>query len=273
MILNLRLIKSIAYNKFLDYYRIFSLYNLGLRFLIPITTIISSWFLISIYGTTTEGFNNSTDLNYLTFVVTGNAFYSFVYVSLFQLGRSFQEERLRGTFEALLITPYSKINYFLGILTFGILNSSIDFVIIIIFGMLFLNINFVNINILILTISIFFLCLSLFGLGIINNVLTLTFRDRNNFANILLIVLYVFSGVFIPVEIMPSWARVLSFISPITYPLNLFRLSFENSLNLNEITKDLIFSSLNVIVYLFIGYIVFRRLMKNIQKNGETSFL
>ena len=112
-----------------------------------------------------------------------------------------------------------------GIICFAIANSTIDFIVILFIGSIFFNATiFVyhwDVFILGLTLSL----VSLYGVGLAVNGITLTFRDRNHTSNILSSLFFVFSGVIIPVSLMPLWAQPIAEIIPLTYGLQLIRLS------------------------------------------------
>lgn len=60
------------------------------------------------------------------------------------------------------------------------------------------------------------------------------------------------SGIFIPIETLPSWAKLVSFFSPLTYANGLFRFGIEGKIHLG-LTANLVALLLFAGVFFFIG--------------------
>ncbi|EST51572.1 ABC transporter [Brevibacillus panacihumi W25] len=201
--------------------------------------------------------------DYLSYVILGGALYSFAVSTLMNVSRSLITEYREGTLEGLLISPFSRKGYFIGNVTQQIMRTSLEFIIIVTFGLIFgLDLSKINIfgAILIWVLSIFsFFCQALF-LGSI----MLYFRDTYISQNTLFFIMSFVSGVTFPVAYLPDWIKPLSYIMPLFPSLTMFRsVVIEGqliSLHINDVIHLLVLS----ITYLFIGSISIKHMEKRI---------
>ena len=78
-----------------------------------------------------------------------------------------------------------------------------------------------------------------------------------------------FSGVKVPTAIFPFWAKVISYIFPLTYALEAIRKVFLNGDNLNKI-GNFIISSIFIILLMFITINICLKLgEKHAKKTGN----
>lgn len=160
-------------------------------------------------------------------------------------------ERRVKTFERLLSAPISFYAVILGKALGGVLFSIFISVVGLIAAITFLGVTVANPTVLFPGIIVASLCFSLLG------IMFAMFPTENPgdimmVLNFIRLPLMFISGIFIPVESLPSWSRVVSLISPLTYANNLFRSGIEGITNFPLIANYLVllaFSSL----FLFVG--------------------
>jgi len=268
---SLRVIVSTAKVNLMMAWRVyfFSWSGIALRLFAPIMTIGAAWVLFTqVYpqGTSPEFQSAIGTSSYLSFIIVGNAFYVFVFGAAFVVGRVFFWERTMGTIEATFMTPMSRLAYMTGIMVAAAVNSSIDFVAVFFIGMAF-GFQASSFNAPILLASLLLTAFALFGIGLITNAITLTFRDRTNTANTLMILFMVFSGIVCPVELMPLWAQLISVVLPLTYGIRLMRASLFGTSNFNA-TYDLSMLILLGVVYIVIGIVTLRLIERNLKKKA-----
>ena len=265
-----RVIFSTAKYNFIAFYRVFQAISFALRFFMPLLSIFTAWILYNkvFNGQISSEFGQFAYTDYLTFVIMGNAVFVYIYAGVFVTGRVMFFARMQGVLDPLFLTPMSRVGYMLGAITMGMLNASIDFLVLLGVGMIF-GIDLTSLNLAVFFPGLAMTLLSLFGLGLVMNGITLTLRDQVNTANFLQAMLYTFSGVVVPIEMMPAWAQVVSRISPLTYGLRIVRGSLQSGVTLSDFTHE--FQALVVIsiILMSVGILFLRTIEKNLKKNAK----
>lgn len=224
---SLRVITSTAKYNIIMTWRFFSWTGFALRFFTPIMTLGAAWVLYNVVyrGTLSPEFGTAIGSSgYLSFITVGNAFYVFVFAAAFVVGRVMFWERATGTIEATFMTPMSRLAYMFGVMVAAATNALVDFVAVFLIGLVF-GFQIALFNAPLFFSSLLLTAFGLFGIGLMTNAVTLTFRDRTTTANSLMILFMVFCGLVCPIEFMPSWAQWISKALPLTYGIKLMRSS------------------------------------------------
>jgi ABC-2 type transport system permease protein len=259
---------STKFNLILSW-RFFNLSGFALRFFSPIMTIGAAWVLLNLvyHGATSSAFGSAIGTSsYLSFITVGNAFYVFVFGASFVVGRVMFWERVQGTIEATFMTPMSRLAYMTGVMVSAGINSSVDFVAVFVIGLAF-GFQASSFNVPILLSSLLLTAFALFGIGLITNAITLTFRDRTTTANTLMTVFMVFSGIVCPVELMPQWAQWISTVLPLTYGIRLMRASLFGIGGLDAMYNLGMLVFLGVI-YVGLGAVTLRLIERNLKRKA-----
>lgn len=270
----LRVIISTAKFHFISFYRVFQLSSFALRFFMPLLSIGTAWILYYrvFKGQISSEFGQLAYTDYLTFIILGNAAFVYIYASVFYTGRTLYFRRLEGVLDPLFLTPMSRVAFMVGSSLMGIVNATVDFLVLMGIGLIF-GIEFSSMNFPVFFSGIVMTLIALFGMGLVVNGVTLTLRDRVNTANLLQALLYAFSGVIVPVEMMPGWAQAVSKVSPLTYGLRIIRGSLRPGVVLSDYhieLKVLIFMS---IIMIIIGIYCLKAIEKNLKKYAKLTVL
>jgi ABC-2 type transport system permease protein len=251
-------------------WRFFSWTGFGLRFFTPLMTLGAAWILYNmVYGSqklVPEFGTAASSSGYLSFITVGNAFYVFVFAAAFVVGRVMFWERATGTIEATFMSPMSRLAYMSGIMVAAAINSLIDFTAVFVLGLAF-GFRIASFNALLFFCSLLLTAFGLFGIGLITNAITLTFRDRTITANSLMILFMVFSGLVCPVELMPSWAQLISKALPLTYGIRLMRASLLG-MGTVDATYDTLALLVLGVIYIAIGIITLAQIEQNLRKRA-----
>ena len=253
-------------------WRFFSWTGFALRFFLPIMTLGAAWVLYNqVYrGVLSPEFESAVGSSgYLSFITIGNAFYVFVFAAAFVVGRVMFWERAMGTIEATFMTPMNRLAYMAGVMLAAAVNSFIDFISVFIIGILF-GFQVTSLNAPLLFISALLTALALFGVGLMVNAITLTFRDRTTTSNTLMMLFMVFSGIVCPVELMPYWAQIISKILPLTYGIKVMRASLLGIATFDAL-YDLAALSILGVVYVGIGALTLKLIERNLKKKALLS--
>lgn len=241
------------------------------RVLIGCYTVLFAYF---IYNYMFEGnideqfFQFTNNMDYLTFVIVGASVYTFAVSTLMNVGRSLMTELREGTLETLLLSPGSRIGYFLGTFLEQFIRSLSEFVVILLFGWI-LGANLTNINPLSFIVVFVLVMIGFFSQGVFLASLMLYVRDTFIIQNTLFFAMSFLGGMTFPVQYLPVALQHVSYIFPLTYALHLFRsvVIGGQSIILHVIT---VFELLCVsVTYVIIGFVW---LSKVERKLIETSF-
>lgn len=199
-----------------------------------------------------EFFKYSYNSDYMTFSVLGSGIYILSVAIIMNVSRSLMLENWEGTLEPFLISPASRLGYFLGNLCEQLSRSILEFGTVLIIGLV-LGANFSNISFLyfffVLLISIFaFFCMGVFLCSVM-----LFFRDTYLTQNTLFISMSLLCGVTFPIQYLPSWMQIISNVIPLTWTLDLFRSVVINGDSIFEDMGKIIYLLVISILYLVVG--------------------
>ena len=265
---SLRVIASTARVNIVMTWRFFNWTGFALRFFTPIMTLGAAWVLYNVVyrtGILEPGVGTGSS-GYLSFITVGNAFYVFVFAAAFIVGRVLFWERATGTIESTFISPMNRLAYMSGIMVAAAANSLVDFTAVLVIGLAF-GFRITVFNAPLFFCSLILTAFGLFGIGLITNAITLTFRDRTTTANSLTTLFMVFCGLVCPIGLMPGWAQMISKVLPLTYGVELMRASM---LGLGTIDPayDIIVLLILGAIYFVIGVITLRQIETNLRKKA-----
>ncbi|MGV9004530.1 ABC transporter permease [Flavobacterium sp.] len=200
-------------------------YNQG-NFVQPenITTIPSFWF-------------NKT-LNYKTFMVPGILVLLVTMLSLFLSSMNIVREKEVGTLEQINVTPIKKHQFIIGkLFPFWVLGLVILTVGLIIAKVIF-NVPILgNIFLIYLFTSVYLILILGIGLFISNH--TETQQQAMFIAWFFTVIFILMSGLFTPIESMPTWAQNVTLLNPIRYFVEVIRMVMLKGAGFNDIKMQL----------------------------------
>jgi len=266
---SLRVVAATAKINLIMSWRFFSWTGFALRFWSPLLTLGAAWVLYNqVYrGATSPEFGSAAGASgYLPFIIIGNAFYVFVFAAAFVVGRVMFWERAMGTIEATFLAPMNRLAYMAGQMTAAGINSSVDLIAVFLIGLLF-GFQATSFNPALFVAGLLLTAFALFGIGLITNAITLTFRDRTNTANSLMILFLVFSGIVCPVELMPTWAQMISKALPLTYGIRVIRASLLG-VRVQDAFYDLTVLFVLGIIFVSVGALTLRLIERNLKRKA-----
>jgi ABC-2 type transport system permease protein len=171
-----------------------------------------------------------------------------------------------GTIEATFMTPMNRLAYMSGIMVAAATNSLVDFIAVFVLGLAF-GFRIALFNGPLFFSSLLLTAFGLFGIGLMTNAVTLTFRDRTATANSLMLLFMVFCGLVCPIELMPSWAQWISKVLPLTYGIRLMRASLLSA-GTFDATYDVLCLLVLGTIYVAIGIVTLAQIEKNLRKKA-----
>ncbi|MGT2751191.1 ABC transporter permease [Streptococcus orisasini] len=226
-----------------------------------LTPVLLYYFVFN--GKTENEFTDGTSgMNYLLFVSLGYGAYAVSIATLMNVGRSLISEIREGTIDSFLISPASRLGYFLGTFVEQLGRSFIEFFLVIVFSV-FLGVKYNFENVIGMFLSVFLIAMVSFSMALIlSNIMVYT-RDTFISQNTLFIILSFLSGVSFPVTYLPKQLQFFSNLIPLTHALNVLRDVLTGNMG-----KSTVFSSILAIIeglaIFYLGYIWFEKLEKKL---------
>ena len=165
-------------------------------------------------------------------------------------------ERDFRTLPYLIASPAPRAPLFLGRSLVHIIDGLLSTIMALILGAVFFHVDLSHSNLALTGLCIFLLSITSCGLGLILGSLSLRTREAWTITSMVVIALYIFSGVNFPVEVLPKFLQVISYSLPLTRGIQAARLAMSGagwlairSLFLEELLVGLI--------YMGLGYLMF----------------
>jgi ABC-2 type transport system permease protein len=130
-------------------------------------------------------------------------------------------ERWEGTIEYTLMAPITRFMHMAGQTIFAIVYSLAHTGVVLLATMLLFEIRLDNANLRGFLLLLVAGSLSFIGISIVGSILPLLFPERGaQMTHLIIAVLLLVSGVYYPVNVLPSWLQFFSKLSPATYVLD-----------------------------------------------------
>lgn len=206
--------------------------------------------------------------DYFSFVLIGVAFTSYLEVAIESLSASIRGGQMMGTLEALLTTQTELTTIIISSSLYSFLFTSLRIFIFLIIGLLFFDLNLSQANyigaLMILLLSI--LAFSCFG--ILSASFILYFKKGDPFSQFFSSMNWLLGGAYYPVEILPRWLHVLSYVLPITYSLKGLRLALLSGAGFRQLSPYFLTLILFILVLLPFSLVSFSFAVKKAKEDG-----
>lgn len=162
-------------------------------------------------------------LNYKTFMVPGILVLLVTMITLFLSGMNIVREKEIGTLEQINVTPIKKSQFIIGkLFPFWILGMTILSIGLLIAVLIFKTPIVGSIVLLYAFTSIYIL--AVLGIGLFISNFTDTQQQAMFIAWFFMVIFILMSGLFTPIESMPTWAQMLTEFNPIKYFVEVMRM-------------------------------------------------
>ena len=236
-------------------------------FVWPLLSFLSAYYSYSSFnvdGTLISYINGN---NILVFLMLGYMAMSF-FRSVVQSAWNFSRERQSGTLEYIYLSTANRLAVLMGNALSSVFESSI---VMLNFGLLivFSNRASINVNTISLVVVIFIFIIMALLWWVFLNACFLYSRDTDFLFTILEEPMEIFSGVKVPIVIFPVWAKIISFIFPLTYALEAIRQVMLNGASLQAVSTILFVCLGIIMVLLFATLITIVVVEKHMRKTGN----
>lgn len=241
------------------------------------TTIVLPFFIILIFGFTTLLFTDLSNPEVVKSVVTGIFIGMIIYVLLNASSDSsytIMEEQQQGTLESLYLSPmkYKYLNIFASIVIrySVIVTTLIIYYILVrlIFGSLYLNHIILALFILLMIIN------QTIGIAFMMSTWSLKYKETSLRLGWMLPFLFlILCGIFVNITIFPIPIRIISYLIPLTYSVDLLRLTLSSSGmitgTLIPFIPELLITIAGGILFPFLTAIYYKNAEAEMRKTGK----
>lgn len=243
-------------------YRASFLFQLGEVFFTIIFFVILSWLV----GDSSAPYLRSYGGTYLSFVFLGIAFNIFMFNGLTSFGNQLRESQLAGTLQAVLMTPVPLSVFVLSSGLWGHVRTLLRALAYVIAGMI-MGMDLSNANLPGAILTLFLGILAFDALGIMGSAMVMLTKRVLPFMVYFSTASALLSGVFFPLQILPSQIKWLSALLPSTYALEGLRLALLRGVSTSALLPQLVplalFDALLLPLAFWIFYLSTQRVMMN----------
>jgi ABC-2 type transport system permease protein len=204
------------------------------------------------------------------YLVVGAMVWGFLSILFHEISESIAWERWEGTIEYTFMAPISRFVHLIGnclhAITYGVIRSTLILLIVV----FFFGISIQGMNLIVLFVILIVSGLSFIGLGLVAAILPLLSTEKGAYAtHIFEAVLLLISGVYYEIDVLPSWIRPLSYISPATYTLKAMRAVLLNGAGFKDLWSTIALLFCLGIVLIPVGMFVFKQAEFFAKKTGK----
>jgi ABC-2 type transport system permease protein len=192
--------------------------------------------------------------DYIGFVIVGGAMLAFWMNVLWNMSMQLYWEKEQGNLALYIIAPNSMMSILLGMAIGGLLATTLRALAILVLGVLIFKVQFVVLNIGQL-LGVFLLTMvALYGMGMMfASVFLLLGREAWAALDVIQEPVYLVSGFFFPVRVLPFWVAAAASVIPLTLGLDAMRqLTFETGPSLGFLSVSVEISILAFLAVLFL---------------------
>lgn len=238
-------------------------------FVWPLLSFISAYFSFKPFNISGISVPYLNEKNLIIFILLGYMCMSF-FRSLVQSAWRFSSERSFGTLELIYLSPANRASIILGN-AISSLFESVWVMVVFTCGVFVLKRTYFNINApAAIIVSILMIIMAVMW-GMLLNSLFLFSRDSGVLFTILEEPMEIFSGVKVPINVFPLWAKAISLIFPLTYAVEAMRRVFLNGEGLYEVRGFIIISISIIAVMLVLINVLLKLGERHAKRTGNMS--
>lgn len=163
-------------------------------------------------------------LNYRFFMVPGILVSLVTMIGAYMCALNIVKEKEIGTIEQINVTPIKKYHFILGkLIPFWVIGVFVFSVGLFIVGQLVYGIVPIG-SYLLLYLFLSFFLIAVLGIGLLISTYSQTQQQAMSLAFFCMMVFLLMSGLFTPVDSMPEWAKIIAYINPVTYFIEVIRM-------------------------------------------------
>jgi ABC-2 type transport system permease protein len=206
---------------------------------------------------------------YVFYLLIGAIMWSYLSVLFIIVAETVAWERWEGTLEYTFMAPIHRLTHLFGVCAFAVLYGIVRIIIMMGLLVLVFQLDLSNANILSGVVVLVIGSFAVVGLGLIAAVLPLISPEKGaQGTHIILAVILLVSGVYYPIDILPTWLQNAAFASPAYWALVAQRKAMLEGAPLTELGPELLGLVVTGAVFLPLGYFIFLLAEKYAKRTG-----
>lgn len=206
--------------------------------------------------------------DYFAFAVIGVAFSGLLGIFQEGLPAVIRTAQLSGTLEAILVSRASLPTILVGSSLYSLLFQVMRTVMQLVVAAAVFGLGLGRADWLAAAAVFALTAVCFFSLGMMSSAFILVYKKGNPLGWLLGSVSGLFGGVVFPIAVLPGWLRWVSYLLPITYALDGFRLSLLRSAGLGAVARDLAALAVFDVLLLPAGLLVFKAALRKAKRDG-----
>jgi ABC-2 type transport system permease protein len=205
---------------------------------------------------------------YFPFALIGIAFLRFFQLAVDTFSTSIKRAQMAGCLEAILSSQTDTKSVVLMSSYYSFLSAGVQLLFMFLLGGVLFDFTFANANF--LTAGVVFLAslMTFVSLGILSAAGTLILKQGEPLGWLFGAVSGLLGGAMFPIDIMPAWLQLLSYLFPITYALDAIRLAVLEGYTLPMLTSQLaVLVGMSVLLFP-LSLMVFKRAVEKGKRDG-----
>jgi ABC-2 type transport system permease protein len=234
-------------------------------------SLVNALTILFIAAATEQITGQQVDTHYFVlYLLIGTTMWSYLSAVFDVVAETIAWERWEGTIEYTLMAPVRRSLHLIGTclyaVTYSVVRALVIFAVVaVLFGVTLTDANVATVVIVVAIGSV-----SVIGLAIVAAVLPLLFTERG--AQMTFVIhssLLLISGVYAPVEVLPSWLQALAPLSPMTYVLRSVRAGLLEGAPPSAVVGDIVVLIVMGAVLVPGGLLIFRAAERYARRSGR----
>src|SRR5215471_21631519 len=234
-------------------------------------SLVSALTILYIAAATEQITGQAVDTHYFVlYLLVGTTMWSYLSAVFDVVAETIAWERWEGTIEYTLMAPVRRSLHLIGTCCYAVTYSVVRAVVIFAVVALLFGVSLSNANVTTALLVVAVGSVSVIGLAIVAAVLPLLFTERG--AQMTFVIhssLLLISGVYAPVEVLPSWLQALAPLSPMTYVLRSVRAGLLEGAPPSAVVGDLVILVVMGLIFIPGGLLVFRAAERFARRTGR----
>lgn len=201
--------------------------------------------------------------DYVTYLILGQAMSILSFSTLMNVGRCLIGEIREGTIDNLVLSPASRIGYFIGAYLEQLGRSFIEILFILLIGLI-LGVRIPVTSIPDCIIIVIIASLSFFSVAIFVSTIMIYTRDTYLVQNTIFLAMEFVCGVLYPISFMPLMLQEISKAFPLTYVLILFRKCIMGGESIRSNGELVLITFVLSVIYIVTGYLLYKKIERKL---------
>jgi ABC-2 type transport system permease protein len=206
--------------------------------------------------------------DYAAFIVIGLTIYSWVNITLWDVGFHLRSEQMRGTLESNWLCPVWRFSILLGPSLVKLGTSLLFLVLGAIEYRLFFGVSVVGGNWVLAVLILLLVLPSVYGIGVAFGSLVIRFQEASALVFLVRGIVLIFTGASYPLAVLPEWMQTVAAWLPLTYAIHAIRAVVLNQAGWQAILPDLQMLLAFGIFLPLLGYWAFRFTERRARRTG-----